>query len=696
MPIGGDVISNATRSAAPAPEPHRPGRPPRRLRSAPCLAAAIALALAVPLAAASVSVNEVAARPASGAFTVTGRGFGHGRGMSQWGAYGAADAGLSWPRILAFYYPGTVRSTLADSQIRVWLSADTDGDTQIVPAAGLTATSGSTSRRLPAGPGYAAWRAVASGGRVALQFRGATGGWRAYAFPAGSLIRFATTSGLVRVRMPGGGAKEVRGTVSAVADSGATGRLRTVLNSTMESYLRSVVPNEMPSSWHPQAIAAQSVAARTYAASYRQRQRARNATWDICDTVTCQVFKGVASYTSSGTRVAGEDARSSAAITATANTVLRTSAAATAPFVHAEFSASNGGYTVAGPPAYQVAKPDPYDGRMKNPSSSWKVAVTPAAIEKAFSSVGRLRTITITQRDGNGPMRGRVRAMRITGSKGSLSATGATFRARLGLRSDWFSLGGAVTSAGSAAAGGAAGALVYADRAGVLWRRPAAGPGFGSPVRMGTGWRAMDTLLAPGQWDRAGGEDLVARQRATGRLLLYRGDGRGGLRGPGAITGDVRYLTSLASAGDLDSDGYRDLVALDSRTRNIVTVRGAASGRVAGVRKLVSAANVAWVRGAGDLNGDGTAGIVWADTSGRAYLGTGDGAGRIARVRALGRGWNAFAEVLPGGNASAGGAGGLLALRRDGVLVRYAGDGTGGLTAPVKILSGLNAALLAR
>ncbi len=43
----------------------------------------------------------------SGSFTIRGAGWGHGWGMSQYGAYGAARKGLSWKQILAFYYRGT-------------------------------------------------------------------------------------------------------------------------------------------------------------------------------------------------------------------------------------------------------------------------------------------------------------------------------------------------------------------------------------------------------------------------------------------------------------------------------------------------------------------------------------------------------------------------------------------------------------
>jgi stage II sporulation protein D len=40
-------------------------------------------------------------------FLFQGRGYGHGVGMSQWGAKGMADRGFSYRKILAYYYPGT-------------------------------------------------------------------------------------------------------------------------------------------------------------------------------------------------------------------------------------------------------------------------------------------------------------------------------------------------------------------------------------------------------------------------------------------------------------------------------------------------------------------------------------------------------------------------------------------------------------
>ncbi|MCX7816664.1 MAG: SpoIID/LytB domain-containing protein [Syntrophales bacterium] len=50
-------------------------------------------------------------------FTFKGKGFGHGVGMSQWGAYVMAKEGYSFTDILSFYYPGTEISCINETTI---------------------------------------------------------------------------------------------------------------------------------------------------------------------------------------------------------------------------------------------------------------------------------------------------------------------------------------------------------------------------------------------------------------------------------------------------------------------------------------------------------------------------------------------------------------------------------------------------
>src|SRR5206468_3875632 len=68
--------------------------------------AASACALAIPAQAATT-------------FSIVGRGFGHGVGMSQYGAQGFALHGWDYRRILAHYYPGTVLARVRDARVRV-------------------------------------------------------------------------------------------------------------------------------------------------------------------------------------------------------------------------------------------------------------------------------------------------------------------------------------------------------------------------------------------------------------------------------------------------------------------------------------------------------------------------------------------------------------------------------------------------
>jgi predicted dienelactone hydrolase len=79
-------------------------RPVSRRWARTALVAALLPALTVAAPAAGDDVFDV---PASGRLVLNGHGFGHGHGMSQYGAEGAAREGKSWRRIVGFYYPKT-------------------------------------------------------------------------------------------------------------------------------------------------------------------------------------------------------------------------------------------------------------------------------------------------------------------------------------------------------------------------------------------------------------------------------------------------------------------------------------------------------------------------------------------------------------------------------------------------------------
>jgi len=60
----------------------------------------------------------------------------------------------------------------------------------------------------------------------------------------------------------------------------------------LEEYLRSVVPSEMPASWHMDALKAQAVAARSYAINTQRQRKWGNAPYDLVSDVRDQVYAG--------------------------------------------------------------------------------------------------------------------------------------------------------------------------------------------------------------------------------------------------------------------------------------------------------------------------------------------------------------------------------------------------------------------
>ena len=243
-----------------------------------------------------------------GAFSLSGAGFGHGIGMSQYGAYGAAVSGRTWPEILAFYYPGTARSTRSTTElIQVWLEGDQDRDLRVRPSAGLRVSDNiGTTYTVPVGSGYRSWRAVRSvTGIFKLQYLDSSGSWVTKGHPLSAspsrTWRFTNTAKLVEVRLTDGSSAEVRGSVAVFFYGSGT---RTVNRLRVETYLRSVVPSEMPTSWHTQAVRTQAVAARTYA--FRALAgTGPDSRWDICAASAAGLSR-LRQHHTSGTRTVHE------------------------------------------------------------------------------------------------------------------------------------------------------------------------------------------------------------------------------------------------------------------------------------------------------------------------------------------------------------------------------------------------------
>src|SRR5690606_5300865 len=177
----------------------------------------------------AVTTSERVVLPSSGSVTIAGRGFGHGRGLSQWGARAAAAQGVGYSGILDFYYPGTVAVTQPNQPIRVLISADTDNEVRVVAEPGMTASDRvNTARPVGfAGQQVSQWRIIRQAPGLYLEGL-VDGSWRRWSQGASAtFLDLASPDGTLRLILPDGRQKEYRGSLRAVSD-GASPRLRTV------------------------------------------------------------------------------------------------------------------------------------------------------------------------------------------------------------------------------------------------------------------------------------------------------------------------------------------------------------------------------------------------------------------------------------------------------------------------------------
>ena len=380
-------------------------------------------------------------RSSAAGFSFTGAGFGHGIGMSQYGAYGAATQGRTWQQVLTFYYPGTTVGTRSTTElILVWIEGDDDRDLRVRPSSGLRVSDDvGRSYTVPVGSRYRAWRAVRSvTGTFKLQYLSSAGDWVTKSHPLSASAqrtwRFTNTAKLVTVWLTDGSYRDMRGSVSAFFYGSGT---RTVNRLRLETYLKSVVPSEMPTSWHAQAVRAQAVAARTYAVRIKD---GAGSGWDICDSVSCQVYQGYAT-TVRGIRTVHENSLGNAAIAATAGKIVTYNRAAALT----QFSSSNGGHSAPGAYPYLKPQPDPYDDVIR--PNTWSTTLSAAAVAEAYPSVGTVQQLQVLSRDGYGRYGGRVLYIKIIGSAGSATVSGPDFRFAVGLRSTLFTVSETIAAA---------------------------------------------------------------------------------------------------------------------------------------------------------------------------------------------------------------------------------------------------------
>jgi stage II sporulation protein D len=194
----------------------------------------------------------------------------------------------------------------------------------------------------------------------------------------------------------------------------------------LEYYLRSVVPAEIPSWFHPEAMKAQAVLSRTIAINWTERHSREGA--DFCDLTHCQVYAGVVSETRA----------SDAAVRETAGLILAFRRRRAQAFYHS----TCGGHTADAKrvwpgtlwPAYLRGVPDTLQGEpacAKSSHLTWTATVSQQELDDALGLSGAAVAVI-----GREPC-GRASEIAVRWAGGEKRLTGEQFHVLLGRKLGW-------------------------------------------------------------------------------------------------------------------------------------------------------------------------------------------------------------------------------------------------------------------
>jgi SpoIID/LytB domain protein len=368
--------------------------------------------------------------------TFYGRGYGHGVGLSQYGAYGRALDGQLAADIVAHYFQGTTLGTKSNSTVRVLVLEAfkaTSTAPVLVYGRGGTWTIDGVDATFPADAKL----------KFTPTVSGTTTTWKvSVTDTAGTSLYSAASSNSIRIR-PGTGATvelwskpsaydQFRGVIRLIGKTDGTSTVNGINELPLESYLKGVVPSEVSASWPVEAIKAQAIAARSYAAYHLHPS---TGTYDVNDDTRSQVYHGYL----------GEKAGSNTAITATAGMVARTT---TGGIANTMFSSCAGGWTennenvftsstgakTAGVYAYlrgvSDRRPDGTSYDEASPYDTWKTKTyTLAQIQGWFAADSRTNVGTLVKLDlHDRGVSGRLISVTLIGANGTTKkVSGAVF-----------------------------------------------------------------------------------------------------------------------------------------------------------------------------------------------------------------------------------------------------------------------------
>jgi stage II sporulation protein D len=342
-----------------------------------------------------------AAAGAAATWVVKGGGFGHGVGMSAYGAYGYGKHGAGYRQILAHYYRGIRLAEMPGTPAVTVLLAISPGDVSFSRASAACGSSLDPRRSYRARRRGSAVRLLSGSGKLVARC-----GERLHA------------SGRGPIQVAGVGL--YRGALELVPTESAAGSLNVINRLGVDSYARGTLPGEVPPEWPMATLKAFAVAARSIALSTDVGGNG----FDLYADTRTQVYGGVEV----------EHERTDLAVRSTRNQV----ATFAGEIAQTTYFSSSGGRTESGflgapDVPYLQSVDDPYD--YYSPLHEWSFRFSQAEMNSRLGAYldGRLRRIKVTRR-GDSP---RVDYAKLIGTRGTTTIRGDTLAAALGLYDRW-------------------------------------------------------------------------------------------------------------------------------------------------------------------------------------------------------------------------------------------------------------------
>ncbi len=570
------------------------------------------------------------------AVVIEGGGWGHGIGMSQYGAFGQALEGRSAEEIVGYYYEGSSTAQIIDQvgashftitdPTPLWVGLLTNRTVFQFEAVGGSLTAcqaGSGGCAFTVNPGEAwSFKTLGNGkcqyrkDGVAVSDPGACSAQILGLSPGGAHIvisnlengRNEFARGRVKVRTPNSGSE-----------------FHVALEIGLEQYLYGLA--EVPFSWHPEALQAQVLAGRSYA-TWRLISRGPAADFTASRKATCwchmyattsdQAYGGWANEAAAG----ADNWR--AAVDTTASTVITHPDASQANVIAAFYSSSTGGRTEnnedmwgGNPVSYLRSQDDPWSQKpeVNNPFSNWEFPFTEEALAAAYE-VDNVHGIEIIDRFASGTPKTVHIHVRDGGANETIVTSGPGMYNVLGLRGrniSEFDYGNITNLAGDFTGDGKSDIASVIGFSQTWWVGKANTKSFQErPWLNQSANEALEYQVA-GDFNGDGIEDFAAYQPSSGKVLF------------GESTGSRFKLRTWANhanplnwgplvVGDYDGDGVDDLAEYDSGQERWRIYRMQDGQVIKEFWYDFAASNPNWASYAvGDFDGSGTDDILSVD-----------------------------------------------------------------------------------